>query len=121
MDFAVRDLWEVSDDFHARHSEHKKLYHYAFCSSEPTVSPLLKESAYPLRRDIDILKIIEAAKLFRGQHDFSAFRASDCTATSTVRTILRSEFYRDSEKYIFAVEGKGFLKADGQDNGRDFA
>ena len=52
-----------------------------------------------------------AARHFRGTHDFSSFRAKDCGAQTTERTIVLSELTRLSrEELIFTVVGRGFLK-----------
>lgn len=50
---------------------------------------------------------------FEGTHDFSAFRASDCMAKSTVRTIRRIDVWshpRFADLTIVDVWGEGFLK-----------
>jgi tRNA pseudouridine38-40 synthase len=55
--------------------------------------------------------MVKAARLFAGQHDFSSFRAVDCQAKSTVRTLIRSELTRTSpEELVLTVYGTGFLK-----------
>ncbi len=64
-----------------------------------------------IRTPLDIEKMIHAAHKFRGTHDFTSFRAGDCTKQNPVRTILRSEFVRVSDdEFVFLVQGKGFLK-----------
>ncbi|MEN9530598.1 MAG: hypothetical protein RI932_2471, partial [Pseudomonadota bacterium] len=48
-----------------------------------------------------------------GEHDFSAFRASDCTAKSTVRKVERVDVWRHPvypEALTVDVWGEGFLK-----------
>lgn len=53
----------------------------------------------------------DAAGRFAGVHDFQSFRARDCSAKTTERTIRKSELIRvDRENVIFSVEGNGFLK-----------
>ena len=55
--------------------------------------------------------MVLAARMFRRQHDFSNFRTADCTAKTTIRTLLLSELVRVSDEEIaFIVEGCGFLK-----------
>ena len=46
-----------------------------------------------------------------GEHDFSAFRGQGCTATTTVRTILRAGLAIPSSAHcIVTVVGNGFLR-----------
>ena len=53
----------------------------------------------------------KAAVFLVGIHDFSAFRASDCQAQGTVRTVLSSELTRlDHDLLVYSICGKGFLK-----------
>ena len=54
-----------------------------------------------------------AAPLLEGEHDFSAFAASDdCDAAgkSKARMIFRSVVAREGNKLIYRVTGSGFLK-----------
>ena len=52
-----------------------------------------------------------SSKFFKGTKDFSAFRASDCGAQSTIRSIKKVELEKvDRNLLVLIVEGKGFLK-----------
>jgi len=105
----VKSLKQVSKDFHSRFSPHSKAYSYKLSltdfqrASEPSLS-------LNIGKDIDLSRMIEAARLIEGTHDFQSFRASDCCAKSTERTILLSEFSREDEFLIYRVQGTGFLK-----------
>jgi tRNA pseudouridine38-40 synthase len=64
---------------------------------------------YPLNE----MAMTEVARLFEGEHDFSAFSASDpkdVLGASKVRHILRSTLERTETKLIYRVTGSGFLK-----------
>jgi hypothetical protein len=88
---AVAVLWshEVSDDFHARYSARARTYRYR--AAQPPVRPAL-EARYVgwFHLPLDVEKMREAAALFVGEHDFSAFRSSECQAKTPVRTCTRS-------------------------------
>ena len=54
-----------------------------------------------------------AAALLEGEHDFTAFAASDerdTAGVSKVRAIFRSTLSRNENKLIYRVTGSGFLK-----------
>jgi tRNA pseudouridine38-40 synthase len=64
-----------------------------------------------VKKSLDIVQMNRAARSIEGQHDFRSFRAHDCTATTTVRTVLTSQVVRVNERDIhYIVVGKGFLK-----------
>ena len=57
--------------------------------------------------------MIEAAPLLEGEHDFSAFAASDERdepGHSKVRRIFSSRLDRCGDRLIYRVRGSGFLK-----------
>lgn len=100
----------VSDTFDARLNPHVKTYTYTLLLQR-NHSGLYADSAWCVHDKLNIAAMIQAAKLIVGQHDFSSFRAQDCTAKSTVRTILSSEITRiDRYQLVYSVQGKGFLK-----------
>ena len=45
-----------------------------------------------------------------GEHDFAAFRASGCTAKTTVRRIDAVDIHDDGETLIVDVRGNAFLR-----------
>jgi len=51
----------------------------------------------------------EAAALLVGEHDFSAFRSSECQAKSPLRTIHGLEVFRAGEEISFLVRANAFL------------
>jgi tRNA pseudouridine38-40 synthase len=51
----------------------------------------------------------EAAALFVGEYDFSAFMASGSSVTDTVRRVSAASVRREGEKVIFSVTANGFL------------
>ena len=101
---------EVPADFDPRHSPHLKLYSYRFVLGKNSFG-LEKGRAWHVGGKLNLPEMIRAARLFTGQHDFAAFRAADCSAKSTERTILSSELTRtDRRTMIYTIEGRGFLK-----------
>jgi tRNA pseudouridine38-40 synthase len=51
-----------------------------------------------------------AAALLVGEHDFRAFRSSDCDRKNTVRILRRFEVRRDGVLISIDVEGTAFLR-----------
>jgi tRNA pseudouridine38-40 synthase len=107
---AVAVLWskEVADDFHARFSARSRTYRYQLLNRP--VRPGL-DAAYVgwFHAPLDLEKMREAAAHFVGEHDFSAFRSSECQAKSPVRTIAEFSVSRQAETLHFVVRANAFL------------
>lgn len=108
----VLDAAEADPGFHPRFDAVAKTYQYTIHRA-PICSPFdwryVHHYPYPLNE----AAMIEAAGLFEGEHDFTAFAASDNRdeeGKSRVRTIFRSTLVRSSDRLIYTVRGSGFLK-----------
>ncbi len=108
-DIAVREARLVSDQFHARFSAERKWYRYSIYHS-PIRSPLREHFNWHIKRPLDIYLMRQAAQLFVGEHDFSAFRASGCSAKTTVRRIDSIDIHEEGEQLHIDVRGSGFLR-----------
>jgi len=108
-EIVVKEITPQPDAFDARFSRHVKRYSYHLLLRSVGTG-FYRERAWCVGQ-LDIARMAEAARVLVGQHDFSSFRAIDCAATSTERTILVSEISRVSaEEVIYVAHGKGFLK-----------
>jgi tRNA pseudouridine38-40 synthase len=74
------------DDFHARYSAVSKTYVYRLVHG-PVMSPFWSRFAHLEARPIDLERIRAGARLFIGEHDWTAFSAAQTDAESRVRTI----------------------------------
>jgi tRNA pseudouridine38-40 synthase len=108
----VSHVKEAPLDFHPRFHSKKKTYEYRIFREEicsPFERRFVFHYPYPLNEGL----MMEAAKLFEGQHDFSAFAASDekdLLGHSKVRTVMESTLIRVGPKLVYRVAGSGFLK-----------
>ena len=107
---AVAVLWshEVPDDFHARFSARARTYRYRLLNRP--VRPAL-EAHYLgwFHQPLDLEKMRAAAALFVGEHDFSAFRSSECQAKSPVRTVHEFRIEARDQRIDFIVRANAFL------------
>ncbi|WP_370263691.1 tRNA pseudouridine(38-40) synthase TruA, partial [Limnobacter sp.] len=97
----------VDDSFHARFSAISRTYRYFFYSSQvrDPFKPHMTWVHYPLKLDA----MREAAQCLVGTHDFSAFRASQCQASSPVRTIHSISLVEQGDHAYLEVHGNAFL------------
>lgn len=107
---AFLDAQKVPSTFDAQYSAVSKHYRYRIA---PRSAPLCLDDARAWRISATFdNKAIEAClELLIGTHDFSSFRASDCVARTTVRTIINAylEIDRDGNLELNFI-GTGFLK-----------
>lgn len=85
---AVTDVREVDDDFHPRFSATGKAYRYLVLA-RPDRAPRWARWAWHRPQPLDAAAMAAAAAAFVGEHDFKGFRATSCTARTTVRRIDR--------------------------------
>lgn len=108
-DVAIIKAAEVSSDFHARYSAVGKWYRYTIWQGEVR-SPLLSGRCWHLRKDLNVPAMKTAASSLVGRHDFSAFRASGCDATTTIREIVGVEIIEQAGLLHIDIAGSGFLR-----------
>jgi tRNA pseudouridine38-40 synthase len=107
---AVAVLWshEVPDEFHARFSALSRTYRYQLLN-RPVRAALRASYAGWFHLPLDVPKMREAAALLVGEHDFSAFRSSECQARTPVRTIHRLDVDAEDEEITFVIRANAFL------------
>ncbi len=107
-DIALQWCQPVADDFHARYSAHGRRYRYLLLASP--VRPALESGSVGwMFREIDGEAMRSAAALLIGEHDFSAFRSSECQARSPVKTMRSIRISRHGAYWRFDFDGSAFL------------
>lgn len=92
-DIAIVDANEAPDGFDARRDARLRWYRY-FIVNRSVAPAIGAQYCAHVRFRLDDHKMREACAAFEGHHDFSAFRASTCTAVRTKLTMLRPEITR---------------------------
>lgn len=108
-DIAIQEATEVPSGFKPIGDALAKHYRYTILVTKVR-SPLRRFHAWHLREELDLEAMRTAAVNFIGQHDFAAFRASNCAAKTTIRRIDSVEITREGDAIIIDVVGGGFLK-----------
>ena len=107
---SVAVLWsqEVPDEFHARYSALSRTYRYELLNR--SVRPALEASHVGwFHLPLDVERMREAAALLVGEHDFSAFRSSECQAKTPVRTLHALDIEARGERIDFVLRANAFL------------
>lgn len=109
---AVYSVEEAPPLFHARFDAVGKHYRYLIWYGHGRHA-LWEPHAWHLRSKVPPSNLESEVQRFAGKHDFAAFRAQDCTARTTTRTIARVDCWqhpRLSELFVVDFWGDGFLK-----------
>ena len=107
---SVRVIWAhpVPNDFHARFSARRRDYQFIL-SNTPVAPAVMANKVSWFHLPLDVEKMVEAARYLVGEHDFSAFRASECQAKSPIRTLYQVEVNKHGDFIVFSFSGNAFL------------
>ena len=95
-------------DFDVRADATGKRYLYRV-QPGPVRLPLWRRTAWHVKGRLDLPAMQQAAALLVGSHDFAAFRSAQCTAATTVRTVLGVDVAQVGDVVAITVEGNAFL------------
>lgn len=107
---SVSVLWShaVDDEFHARFSAQARSYRYnLFC--RPVRSALQFGRVGWFHESLNVETMQLAAAYLIGEHDFSAFRASECQAKSPIKTLAQIDVLQQDELITVDLSANAFL------------
>ena len=98
----------VAPQFHARYSARERAYRYVLLNRP--VRPAADQGRTGwFHAPLDVERMRFAARALIGEHDFSAFRSSECQAHSPVRELRRLDIERRTEYVLFDFSANAFL------------
>ena len=108
-DISVSWATNVSDDFHARFSATQRTYHYLILN-QMARSALHRHRAWWVYDPLDAERMHNAAQVLQGRHDFSAYRAAGCRASTATREITSISVSRSGDWIRLEVTANAFLQ-----------
>ena len=107
----VRVVWakQVDDEFHARFSAQQRSYQYLLVNSA-TAPAINADKAGWYHMPLNVANMQQAITYLQGEHDFSAFRASECQASSPIRNLVEANITAHNEFIIFNFSANAFLQ-----------
>jgi tRNA pseudouridine38-40 synthase len=114
-DLRVIKVEAAAEDFHARFSARGKTYRYRVFN-EQFASPFYVRYAHHEARRLNVERMRECARLFVGEHDWTAFSSAQAEVESRVRTVTRLEvcerFSESGRGRVIEItaSAKGFLR-----------
>ncbi|MBM3344180.1 MAG: tRNA pseudouridine(38-40) synthase TruA [Betaproteobacteria bacterium] len=98
----------VADEFHARFAARARHYRYVLLNhAVRPAADYARVGWYHAPLDLEAMRAAAACLL--GEHDFSAFRSSECQAKSPVRQLTRLDIERAGPYLVFDFCANGFL------------
>jgi tRNA pseudouridine38-40 synthase len=108
-DILIRDVEEVSVDFHARFSATSRLYEYRIWNALlPSV--FNRNFSWWVRDDLDVSLMQGAALHLLGRKDFSSFQGADHEKTSPVKEVMMAVFRQEGAELVFRIQANAFLR-----------
>lgn len=114
-DIRIMSVEKAPDDFHARFSVKLKTYVYRVVNA-PAISPFWCRYAHHESRPLNVARMNEVARLFLGEHDWTAFSSAQSDGEHRVRTItdfnVESSWDARAGATVieFRIVAKGFLR-----------
>ena len=107
---AVALQWaaEVTFGFHARHAAVRRIYRYCILNRSAR-SALMRTRAAWIHRPLDAEAMHAAAQALIGEHDFSAFRSTQCQSKTSVRRLERIDVRRDGDYVWLEIRANAYL------------
>ena len=95
--------------FHSRYSAKARIYQYIIFNREsiPTIN---KNRGWHIKKKINLENIKKGAKFLVGKRDFSTFRASSCSAKSSIRTLVKVSIFKKTNKISIEFKSRSFLQ-----------
>lgn len=107
-DIFIKKVEEVDARFNARISAEKKLYIYRIWNHKYR-SIFERKYLTHIEEPLNVDKMIKAAPIFIGEHDFRSFTKLVSKKKSTVRIILSLDINKNGNIIEIRAEGNGFL------------
>ena len=107
-DIAIQWIKKMDTDFHARFKAESRRYRYVVYQHPSRPALLYKQvthAFYPL----DVDKMMIAAKMFEGVHNFESFRATACQSNQPVRHVTHCRLIKHGHYLVLDIQANGFL------------
>ena len=107
-DIYVKQVIEVSNDFHARFSVKSKEYIYKINLGE--YNPIERNYIYQYNKKLDVKEMNKAIQVFLGKHDFKSFTKNNLEIDDFEREIYEVSIEEKNDILIIKFKGNGFLR-----------
>lgn len=108
-EIAIKDVWKVEEDFHARYSVLSKSYIYWI--KQGNIEPWLRNYCWFWKGgELDMKIIKEGIEILKGEHDFRSFCIKPGKYQNTIRKIDDIKILNNKNGIFLLFKAKGFLR-----------
>ena len=107
-DISVSSIQKAPEDFHSRFDAINRSYAYVIYTGK-TQPIFLRDYVYWEKHEIDIEIMRAEASTLIGQHNFSSFRGSKCTAKNPIRTLHSIDINQKDDFIIISLCANAYL------------
>jgi len=106
-DIAIRKIFRVEDNLHARFSAVSRTYNYHIHYSK---NPFIREYSYQVYLKLDIAKMNEACELLYSYTDFTSFSKMHTDTRTNNCKIMHAEWELSANGIVFKIKADRFLR-----------
>ena len=107
-DIAGKKVFETENDFHPRYDALSRSYVYQiYCRQDR--DPMMDRHNLKIWPEIELDALNEAANLFIGEYDFSAFGTPPKKDGSTIREVFEAGWTKVEDRLFFTIKANAFL------------
>lgn len=106
-DIAIKEVFRVGDEAHARFDAIARTYHYKITKNK---NPFRNDSHWNMQYKLDVSKMNEAAKILFDFIDFTSFSKLHTDVKTNNCKIYKAEWTETNEEMVFTVKADRFLR-----------
>ncbi len=98
------------NNFHSRFSAKERIYLYII-RNDHSPSMINHNREWNIKKRLDVNLMKKGAKKLIGTHDFSTFRAANCSAKNSIKTIKEIQILKSKKQIKIRIKSQSFLKS----------
>ena len=106
-EIAVRNIFAVAQDAHARFDAVSRRYCYHVTTQK---NPFLQKRSYQFTKSLDVKLMNQAAKILIDHEDFKCFSKSKTDVKTYICDIQHAHWHQDGSELVFSIQANRFLR-----------
>ena len=104
IDIKIKNL-----NFNSRYDAKERTYEYKIINRESNLV-IDKNRAWLVKNELNLKMLKKGAKILEGEHDYSTYRASSCSAKSPIRRVSKIRVNKKKNTISIKFKSKSFLQ-----------
>ena len=106
---SILNIEKKKKDFNSRYNAKERTYQYKIINRQSNLV-INRNRAWHVKKKLDLNLLKKGAKILIGEHDFSTFRSSSCSANSPIRKINSIKIKKIGDIILIEFKSKSFLQ-----------